>query len=101
MGCTLFYQTDFHTADALDVVQRGNLYFRVDRVEMNILVCSLMLLFCVDLLRNRSEMRLDEFLLAQNTWFRWTFMMGLIVMIFVFGKYGPSFDAQQFIYFQF
>ncbi len=80
----------------------GGIYtLGLDRVEMNILICSLMLLFCVDLLRNRSEMRLDEFLLAQNTWFRWTFMMGLIVMIFVFGKYGPAFDAQQFIYFQF
>ena len=44
---------------------------------------------------------LDVFLMSQNLWFEWFAVIGLIVMIFIFGEYGPAFDPQQFIYFQF
>lgn len=73
----------------------------LDRVEMNILIFSLLLLFMVDIIRYKKQMTLDAFLMEQNIWFRWSVVIGLIVMIFVFGEYGPTFDAQQFIYFQF
>lgn len=73
----------------------------LDRVEMNILVFSLLLLFLVDLVRYKKRIMLDAFLMEQNLWFEWGAIIALIVMIFVFGKYGPTFDAQQFIYFQF
>lgn len=39
--------------------------------------------------------------MSQNLWFEWFAVIGLIVMIFIFGEYGPAFDPQQFIYFQF
>ena len=39
--------------------------------------------------------------MSQNLWFEWFAVIGLIVMIFIFGEYGPTFDPQQFIYFQF
>ena len=80
----------------------GGLYnLGLDRVEMNILVFALLLLFLVDFVRYAKKQTIDIFLLEQNIWFEWTVIIVLILMLFIFGEYGPSFDAQQFIYFQF
>ena len=68
---------------------------------MNILVVSVVILLAVDLIRYVRKQTLDAFLFEQNLWFEWTVVIVLIVMIFVYGKYGPAFDPKQFIYFQF
>lgn len=73
----------------------------LDRVEMNILIFSLLLLVLVDLIKYKKKASIDIFLMEQNIWFEWSAIIVLIVMIFTFGEYGPTFDAQQFIYFQF
>jgi len=41
------------------------------------------------------------FLQEQNIWFRWLVCLLLILLVVVYGKYGPDYDAAQFIYFQF
>ncbi len=80
----------------------GDLYtLGLDRPEMNILLFSVLILFLIDTIRVRKKILLDEFLFTQNLWFRWGCMIVLVLMIFIFGEYGPNFDAQQFIYFQF
>ena len=68
---------------------------------MNILLCSLLILFLADLIRQRRGQMIDQFLFSQNLWFRWAVMIGMFLMVLTFGEYGPSFDAKQFIYFQF
>ena len=73
----------------------------LDRVEMNILFLSLLLLFLVDLIRFKRGELLDAFLWKQNLWFQRFTIIGLILLIFVFGEYGQEFDPKQFIYFQF
>lgn len=73
----------------------------LDRPEMNILLVSICMLGLVDLVRYRKKMTFDVFLMRQNLWFRGCVMIGLVVLIFVCGKYGVGFDPQQFIYFQF
>ena len=73
----------------------------LDRTEMNILILSCLLLVLVDFVRLIRGQMLDAFLFGQNLWFEWVVVISLIVMIFVFGEYGPAFDAKQFIYFQF
>lgn len=73
----------------------------LDRVEMNILSVSIVILFLVDLVRFLRKQTIDTFLFEQNIWFEWLVVIVLILMIFVFGKYGTAFDAKQFIYFQF
>lgn len=73
----------------------------LDRVEFNILLIGLVLLLLVDLVRYNKAMTLDAYLFEQNLWFEWFVILGLIAMIFIFGQYGPAFDAKQFIYFQF
>ena len=73
----------------------------LDRIEMNILLFSLLLLFLVDLIKYKKRIMIDAFLMEQNMWFEWLVIIMLVLMIFIFGEYGPAFDAQQFIYFQF
>ena len=73
----------------------------LDRTEMNILIFSIVILLLVDLIRVYKGMMLDAFLVSQNIWFEWGILIGLFWMIFIFGEYGPTFDAKQFIYFQF
>ena len=73
----------------------------LDRPEMNILFVAICMLGLVDLVRYRKKMTLDVFLMQQNLWFRGGIMIGLVVLIFVCGKYGVGFDPKQFIYFQF
>ena len=73
----------------------------LDRPEMNILFVAICMLGLVDLVRYRKKMTLDVFLMQQNLWFRGGVMIGLVVLIFVCGKYGVGFDPQQFIYFEF
>lgn len=40
-------------------------------------------------------------IMQQDYWFRWLFVAVTVVFLLVFGKYGPSYDAANFIYFQF
>ena len=80
----------------------GGIYtLGLDRVEMNILMFSLLILAAVEAVKYKKDMTLDHFLMEQNLWFRWTVTIVLVTMIFIYGEYGPAFDAQQFIYFQF
>ena len=80
----------------------GSLYnLGLDVFEANILFFSLAILFFFDFVKMKEKKTIDQFLLSQNVWFEWGIIILLIVMIFIFGEYGPSFDAKQFIYFQF
>lgn len=109
----VFFRSD-SIADALRFFQRifirptpwllfngGIFTLGLDRVEMNILFFAVLLLFLVDLVRYKRGRTLDAFLWEQNLWFQWFAVTGLILLIFVFGEYGPAFDPKQFIYFQF
>lgn len=80
----------------------GSLYtLGLDRFEMNILLVSLLVLFLVDLLKYRNAWVFSSFLLEQNAWFRWLCLVGLLMSIVIYGQYGPGFEPQAFIYFQF
>ncbi len=73
----------------------------LNRTEFSILLVSLGILFLVDLIKFKENETLDRFLLNQNLYFEWIVIIGLFMMILIFGEYGPAFDAKQFIYFQF
>lgn len=80
----------------------GALYtIGLERYEANILIAGVVIMLLVDLVRYCKGQRIDVFLREQNTWFRWSVVMLLLVMVAVYGKYGLDYDANQFIYFQF
>lgn len=71
------------------------------RREMNILVFSLGILFLAGVVKYKNHETVDAFLAKQCAWFRWGAVAVLFFCIFLFGIYGPGYDAAQFIYFQF
>ena len=80
----------------------GGIYsLGLDRIEMNILLVALVMLFLIDFIKYKTKQTIDEFLMEQNFWFEWLVIIFSVVIIFVYGEYGPVFDAKQFIYFQF
>ena len=73
----------------------------LDRTEMNILIFGLLIFLTVSILRYKKGKLINSLLLTQNLYFIYAVMVFMIFMIFVYGIYGPSYDAHQFIYFQF
>ncbi len=80
----------------------GGLYeLGLERFEANVLLASLLFLLLADLVRYLKKQRIDVFLEEQNFWFRWIVCIGLLAAVFVYGIYGPDYDASRFIYLQF
>lgn len=84
------------------VLSNGGLYLiGLDRTEMNILLVSLMVLILADLLKYYKHIFIVDFVMEQNVIFQYICIMLLTLSILIFGAYGPAFDSQAFIYFQF
>lgn len=73
----------------------------LDRREWHILEFSLLALIVCGLIRHVTKKTVRQWLLAQNLLFRWTAFLLLVLSVFIYGYYGPGFDAQSFIYIQF
>ena len=73
----------------------------LEQQEMNILLISGAVLLLVDILRRKKNIRIENIADNQNFWVRELITLTLIFVVIIFGAYGYSFDAQQFIYFQF
>lgn len=69
-------------------------------VEWMVVLGGLFILLSVDAILHRTNMRIDEFLEKQGTFFVMAAVILLIVSIAVFGNYG-GYEANAFIYFQF
>ena len=73
----------------------------LDRREVGVLFMALLVLFIADGLRYFKKQSIADALLNQNIPFQYICVTLLVLSIFIFGAYGPAFDAQAFIYFQF
>ena len=73
----------------------------LNQTEVHILLFSLFMLFLIDFVRYKRGVTVDVFLKEQCLWFRWGVIFFMIFFIFIYGIYGPTFEAKQFIYFQF
>ncbi len=91
----------FTQIDIWSVFNGGIYTLGLDRPELNILFVAIGVLLLVDLLRYRKGKRIDEVLEGEMLGFRWAVLLALLFCVVVFGTYGPTFDAQEFIYFQF
>lgn len=72
----------------------------LDGTEFFIAICAIGVLLCVSLMHDRG-IHLRETLARQGIWFRWMIYLIGIFSVLIFGVYGPGFNANQFIYFQF
>lgn len=73
----------------------------LDVREINILFMGVVILFSVDLLQYKKHISISTFLQDQWIGFRWIALFILLFSCVVFGCYGPGFNSEQFIYFQF
>ena len=80
----------------------GSLYrLGLEPFEAHVLMIMLLLLFLIDLIKYRRNEELPALLARQNLWFRWAVLIGMILMILVYGAYGVDFHSEQFLYFTF
>ncbi|MBQ9941974.1 MAG: MBOAT family protein [Christensenellaceae bacterium] len=76
----------------------GKIYeFGVDQKNMTVLLIAVLVLLTVSILQEKG-MKMRETISRQNLLFRWLLYIGIIVVILVFGVYGPAYDATAFIY---
>ena len=92
---------------ALDVSRQG-LYDLCNKdlcgmtfLEWEILLAAFIILLIFGILRYRKKSAPDRVLQMSPLPLRWLVIFILIFAILVFGKYGPDYSAQAFIYFQF
>lgn len=71
----------------------------LDEKDFYIMLIAIVLLIIVDYFRKIVDLR--SLLAKQNLVFRYIFYYVAILIILIFGVYGPEYDASTFIYFQF
>lgn len=72
----------------------------LDGKDWNVLLVALLLLFVSECFQYK-KVSLVKLFAEQNLLFQWGFFLAGILLIMVFGIYGPAYSASQFIYFQF
>lgn len=79
----------------------GEIYeMGIDRKNMIVLMISILVLFAVSLMQEKG-IKLRETIAKQNIVFRWTLYLVALIVILVFGMYGPAYNAVDFIYKQY
>ncbi|MCH5279928.1 MAG: MBOAT family protein [Lachnospiraceae bacterium] len=63
------------------------------------MICIVILIFA-DCCKHKKIV-IREVIIKQDYWFRWLFIAFAVGFVLFFGKWGPSFDQANFIYFQF
>ena len=81
--------------------EAGLFDFGMDGVEWVVLLCAMSILFAFSLARYRRHETPDAFLAGRRLPVRWVVLYALLFGILIFGKYGPAYEQQAFIYFQF
>lgn len=79
----------------------GPVSIGLDGLELAILFGAVLVLCCFSIIKRRSGEAPEVFLTKQRLSAEWGILIGLILAIFIFGEYGPTFDPKAFIYFQF
>ena len=69
--------------------------------ERWILAIAVLVLVGFDWVKRHGGQTPDRYLMSRKLSTEWGILIFLIVAIFVFGEYGPTFDPKAFIYFQF
>lgn len=83
------------------VIFDGSIYeCGLDEKNFRFMLFAIVILLFADFCKVKG-IKIREVILKQDYWFRYVFIAFAIWFILVFGKYGPAYDAANFIYFQF
>lgn len=72
----------------------------LDRKQFQFMIISILVLIIADFIKWKG-FSVRKWIYKQERWFRWIFYIGTILLILIFGVWGPAFDESSFIYFQF
>ncbi len=90
----------FTTAN-LNILREGSLLnCGLDIRNIQLLLITIVILIIADCLKNKGIV-LRNIILKQKYWVRCLIIVIAALVILIFGKYGPAYDAAKFIYFQF
>lgn len=90
----VFTQIDLDFLFGLD----GRIFtFGIDEKNMFVLFVAVLILFFVSVLQENG-MEIRNTLAKQNIAFRWIIYFAALLFVLVFGVYGPSYNATDFIY---
>lgn len=79
----------------------GSLYgCGLDEKNFRFMLLSIIVILAADFCKKKGIV-IRKFIIKQDYWFRWLVISLSITAIFLFGKYGPAYEAVNFIYFQF
>ncbi len=92
---SIMFTSDFSLLSAETFLSYG-----IDVFDLYAAVIALVVLFIADYLIYNS-VDVYAFITKKNRLIRWVFYWVIILVIVVFGVYGPNYDAAPFIYFQF
>ena len=68
----------------------------LDSKDFTVMIIGLGLMLIISMLQQRGSVR--QMLSEQNLVFKWMVVLSLIFSILIFGKYGPGYNAADFIY---
>lgn len=72
----------------------------IDRKEFQFMIISIVVLLIADFVKWKGY-SVREWIYKQEIWFRWCCYIISIIVVLVFGIWGPAFSESSFIYFQF
>lgn len=88
-------------AQNIGIIFDGSLFeLGLERYNVWILLCSLMVLLTVDLAKYKGVC-IRSRILSSEAWFQWGIIILSFWFVLMFGIYGVDYDISQFIYFQF
>lgn len=73
----------------------------LDPAEIAVVTVSILLILLIDELCSRKKVSLPLFIQEKPNAARYLIFYLLLIGIFIFGVYGPGYQAEQFIYMQF
>ena len=68
-------------------------------LELIILAMSIIIVYVLEIIGEKHD--LENIFYSNNILIRWAIYYIVLIAIIIFGIYGPGFDIQEFIYFQF
>ena len=101
LGRAVYIIKSIFSAENIWTLFDGSLYnCGLDEKNFRFMLIAVIVLLVADFLK-RKGIRVREIILRQDGYIKCLVVSLSILMIMVFGKYGPAYDAVNFIYFQF
>ena len=101
LGRAVYIIKSIFNAENIWTLFDGSLYnCGLDDKNFRLMVIAVMILLIADILK-RKGIRVREIILRHDGYIKCLVVSLSILMIMVFGKYGPAYNAVNFIYFQF